>query len=240
MLVDIAGFSVRVFRDNEVAWRSRVQVGRPYRATPVFRDRIRYLEFNPTWTVPPGILRKDVIPAVQRDASYLPDRDMSVLTSDGRSVDPASIDWSRYPKERFPYRIVQAPGPRNALGLVKFMFPNDHLVFLHDTPSRALFERTERGFSSGCIRVENPFALAELLLDDEAEWSRQQIDDVVASAEIRRVNLRQPLPVLLLYWTIDIEQPGRVGFNRDLYDRDAAVLEGLEGEFRVRKRPIAP
>ena len=127
----------------------------------------------------------------------------------------------------------QGPGPGNALGRVKFIFPNDHFVFLHDTPSRGLFDRADRMFSSGCIRVEHPLELAELLLRDPEEWNEQSIAAVLESGKPTTVFLDEPLPVLLMYWTVDVTQPDRVVFYRDVYQRDAAVLEGLEEDFRV-------
>ncbi|UCF90068.1 MAG: L,D-transpeptidase family protein, partial [Desulfobacterales bacterium] len=166
VLVDIAGFQAYLFQEDGILWKSRVQVGRPYRSTPVFRSDIKYLVLNPTWTVPPGILRKDILPAVKKNPNYLIERNINVIDRQGNIINQDAIDWSQYPKKRFPYMLRQDPGPRNALGLIKIMFPNKHLVYLHDTPSRSLFEREDRTFSSGCIRVEKPFELAELLLDN--------------------------------------------------------------------------
>jgi murein L,D-transpeptidase YcbB/YkuD len=237
VLVDIAGFELRLFRDDAMVWMTRVQVGRPYRKTPVFRSRIRYMDFNPTWTIPPGILRKDTLPAVKRDPSYLSQRNIRVLDRGGNEVSASAVDWSRYPAAPFPYRLVQDPGPNNALGRVKFMFPNEHLVFLHDTPSRSLFDRSQRAFSSGCIRVENPFELARLLLNDPQEWSAEAIARVVDSRETRTVQLPEPELVLLLYWTVDLTREGHVGFKRDLYDRDAPLLAALSQEFALHARP---
>ncbi len=171
VVVDIAGFEVSMFRDGQRLFNGRAQVGRPYRSTPVFSDTITYIEFNPTWTVPPTIFKNDVLPAIKRDPGYLAKRDMQVLTMDGREVDPAAVDWELYPRQGFPYMIRQRPGPANALGRLKIMFPNEHMVYLHDTPSRELFRRSERTFSSGCIRVENAEQLAALLLDDPDQWN---------------------------------------------------------------------
>ncbi len=232
VLVDIAGFRVHLFENDEVVWSSRAQVGRPYRRTPVFRDEIRYLVFNPTWTVPPGILRNDILPQLRRDPGMLQRRNMVVLDGKGRTVDPATVQWSRYPGRPFPYRIRQEPGPDNALGRIKFMFPNDHLVYLHDTPSKALFEPAERAFSSGCIRVQKPFELAELLLNDPVKWGARQIGDLVESKRTRTVNLPEPVPVLLLYWTVAVGEDGTVSFKPDLYERDGALLKALDAAFR--------
>ncbi|MDJ0927649.1 MAG: L,D-transpeptidase family protein [Gammaproteobacteria bacterium] len=232
LAVNIAGFRTFLFRDGDDIWETRVMVGRPYRQTPVFRGDIRYLEFNPTWTIPPGILRNDVLPAIKRDPNYLRDRNISVIDRDGRKVDPATVDWNKYTRG-VPYTLRQEPGPDNALGLIKFIFPNEHFVFLHDTPSRALFGRSERTFSSGCIRVENPFELAELLLNDAERWDADAIQNVVDSRQTRRVNLQEKFPVLIFYLTavVDPKEPPR--FMKDVYNRDPALLEALNGDVEI-------
>jgi murein L,D-transpeptidase YcbB/YkuD len=234
VLVDIAGFELRYYEDSEEVWRTRVQVGRPYRRTPVFRSAIRYLDVNPTWTVPPGILRRDILPKVRRNPDYLGSKQMRLFDGSGAEVDPMGVDWSQ---ERFPYRFVQDPGPTNALGRIKFMFPNSHFVFLHDTPSRALFERTDRTFSSGCIRVEDPLRLAELLFGDPERYGRAHFEGLIESGRTQSVNLPEPVTVVLLYWTIEVRPDGSVHFKQDPYDRDHAILEGLEGEFELGGRP---
>ncbi|MDH3899835.1 MAG: L,D-transpeptidase family protein [Gammaproteobacteria bacterium] len=238
VLVDIAGFHVRLVRDGNIVWETRAQVGKPYRKTPVFRSRITYMDVNPTWTVPPTILRKDVLPAIKRDPEYLQEKNMRVLDRQGSPVDPATIDWSIYPGTGFPYMVRQDPGPGNALGRVKFMFPNKHAVYLHDTPSKSLFNRTERAFSSGCIRIENPYDFAELLMDDPGTWSREDIQKVIETRETRSVTLPQPITVLLLYWTVDFDEDGTVVFRQDIYDRDVPILSGLQQPFRFRDRPV--
>jgi murein L,D-transpeptidase YcbB/YkuD len=234
VLVDIAGFELRYYEDSEEVWRTRVQVGRSYRRTPVFRSAIRYLDVNPTWTVPPGILRRDIVPRVRKDQGYLSSKQLRLFDSSGAEVDPTSVDWSQ---ERFPYRFVQDPGPGNALGRIKFMFPNSHFIFLHDTPSRALFERTDRTFSSGCIRVEDPLKLAELLFGDPERFGRSHFERLIEGKQTQSVNLPEPVTVVLLYWTIEVRPDGSVHFKQDPYDRDRAVLEALEGDFEFKGRP---
>ena len=238
VIVDITGFYVKYFRGGEVVWEGRAQVGKPYRKTPVFKDQIRYLEFNPTWTVPPTILRNDVLPAIKRDPGYLVKKNMRVLDRKGNPVDAAAIDWSQYPEKSFPYMIRQEPGPGNALGRIKFMFPNKHLVYLHDTPSKSLFERSDRAFSSGCIRVENPFDFAERLLEKTPGWDRSRIMREVDNAKTSRVNLAEQVTVMLLYWTVAVDAAGTVFFKEDIYQRDAVVLDGLNGGFEFRQSPI--
>ena len=238
VIADIAGFKVFVYKDNEIIWTSRVQVGRPYRQTPVFKATITYMELNPTWTVPPGILAKDILPAVKKDPNYLKERNIKVVNRSGNIIKQDSIDWSKYSGRNFPYRLRQDPGPNNAMGLIKIMFPNKHLVFIHDTPSRSLFDRTDRTFSSGCIRTEKPFELAEILLDNPAKWNQESFKRIIDSGQTQTIRLPKPVPVLLFYWTASMEPDGGVRFKKDPYQRDAEVLEGLNGEFKFRKRPV--
>jgi murein L,D-transpeptidase YcbB/YkuD len=226
VLVDIAGFEVMVYRDSKLVWQTRAQVGRPFRATPVFHSTMKYLVLNPTWTVPPGILSKDVLPAVRKDPGYLERKHMRVLDRAGKAIDPSAVDWSG--KAAFPYTIRQDPGPWNALGRIKFMFPNPHFVFLHDTPSRSLFDRNDRAFSSGRIRVQKPFELAALLLDDPERWSREQLVAALDTPETQSVFLDKPVTVVLLYFTVRVRDDDDIRFKRDLYDRDPAVLRALD------------
>lgn len=227
LLVDIAGFVLHLVSDNEFTWSSSIQVGKPYRQTPVLSSRIRYLEWNPTWTVPPTILEEDVLPAIRRDIDYLQRQHMDVLTYQNEWIDPQSIDWQRYSAETFPYKIRQQPGSWNALGTVKFIFPNDHLVYLHDTPSKSLFSRSNRAFSSGCIRVAKPYELAKLLLDINGIEADQQIRDRLDSGKTSRQYLDQGFPVVLLYWTTKELEDGSLVFAPDIYDRDTRLLEAL-------------
>jgi murein L,D-transpeptidase YcbB/YkuD len=190
------------------------------------------MELNPTWTVPPGILSKDILPAVKRDPGYLAQKNISVIDRDGRKVDPATVNWQAYSRG-VPYTLRQEPGPGNALGRIKFIFPNKHFVFLHDTPSRGLFDRAERTFSSGCIRVENPFELAELLVEDQPQWDRAALDQVIESRQTRRIHLQERLPVLILYLTANVDEDDRIRFYKDVYDRDAKLLEALNGDVSI-------
>ena len=235
IIVSIAGFEVFYVVDGVVVWRARAQVGKLYRRTPVFTANLKYLEFNPTWTVPPTILAKNVLPAIQKDVSYLSQKQMKVLDQNGNVIPPDRVEWSKYHGRGFPYIIRQDPGPHNALGRVKFIFPNPHFVFLHDTPSKSLFERAERTFSSGCIRVEHPFELAELVLADPVKWNQESISALIESGETRRVHLREPLQVMVTYFTAFAGLGDMVQFRRDVYERDAAVLKALRGDVVARK-----
>jgi murein L,D-transpeptidase YcbB/YkuD len=235
VVTNIASFQTFLVRGREIVWSARSQVGRPYRETPVFTAKIKYLQFNPTWTVPPGILANDILPAVQKDVGYLAAKNMDLVNRNGDKVDPATVDWSQYGSGRMPpFQFVQRPGPTNALGRVKFIFPNSHFVFLHDTPSKSLFDRTERTFSSGCIRVENPFEFAELLLDDPRKWNPESIQALLDSEKPQTVFLKEPLTVMLLYGTVGLLDDDVVYFYNDIYGRDGRVLESLDSDFEFR------
>jgi len=242
ILVNIAAFKSTFFRNNKIEWTERSQVGKEYRQTPVFKADLKYLVFNPTWTVPPTILAKDILPAIKKDISYLKRKNMKVLSRNGKVLDPLTIEWNKYNGSNFPYIIRQDPGPSNALGRVKFIFPNKHFVFLHDTPSKALFNRDKRALSSGCIRVEHPYNLAEVVLNDSIKWNLQKIEDMVKSKKTRTVYLDNPLPVLLLYATAfpANRSDDIISFREDIYNRDQAILKELKGQFRRKKRHLDP
>ncbi|MGR9093344.1 MAG: L,D-transpeptidase family protein, partial [Gammaproteobacteria bacterium] len=228
LVVNIAAFQAAYLRGGEILWRARAVVGRPYRQTPIFKALMTHVITNPTWTVPPTILRKDVLPAMARDPAYLKAKRLRVFDRAGNAVNPDTIDWQRTRSDGFPYVLRQDPGAHNALGRIKFMFPNPHIVYLHDTPSRELFERAERTFSSGCIRVEHPFELATLLLRDDPAW---QPENTLAETRPRRFDLNHAVTVMLLYLTAFADADGKVQFRRDVYARDAAVLRALDGPF---------
>lgn len=232
LLVNIAGFNARLYLDGKLAWQSRVVVGRPYRKTPAFRAEMQYLVLNPEWVLPPTILKEDVLPKVASDRGYLAGHDMRVVSNAGRQIDPREVDWARYRKGGFPYQIVQAAGPDNPLGRIKFMLPNPYSVYLHDTPAKTLFLRSERAYSSGCIRLERPMELALLLLGDPEQWSAEALEAEIAKGETRNVQIGRRVPVMILYHTAEVGEDGRTYFHPDLYDQDAAVLEALGRPFR--------
>jgi murein L,D-transpeptidase YcbB/YkuD len=237
VVVDIAGYGVRYLRSAHVMWRARAIIGKPYRQTPIFRADITNVVFNPTWTVPPGILASDVLPQLKRGENVLARKNLRVLDRSGKPVDSAQIDWSKYTARNVPYMFRQEPGDNNALGHVKINSPNPHLVYLHDTPSRSLFDQNDRSFSSGCIRVERPLELAEILLADPAKWNAAAIQAAVKAGTTRSVNLPHKVAVLFVYWTVDADADGHTLFKRDVYQRDAKLLRALDSRFSVGSRP---
>ena len=229
IVVNVAAFEVYLVAGRQRVWTARCQVGSQARQTPIFRSDMRYLVFNPTWTVPSGILSRDILPPLRRgDLSVLERKKLKVLDRHGGAVSPASVDWSGITARNCPYTFRQDAGPDNALGRVKFMFPNSYSVYLHDTPSRDLFDAPTRAFSSGCIRVDRPLELAELLLASR-KWDASAIQRAVESGKTTTVSLPRPLPVMLLYWTaFPIQGSGLVSFAPDLYRRDAPILKALD------------
>lgn len=229
VVVNVASAEVAVLQEpsGTAIFRSRAQVGKPYRQTPIFKGNIQYLQVNPTWTVPPTILRNDVLPKLKQDADgYLTSKHMDLLDQQGNRVDHMKLDWSAIGPGNFPYIVRQRPGPWNALGQVKFIFPNPHFVFLHDTPSRALFDRPDRTFSSGCIRVERPFELAEIVLDDSA-WDQASLEALLKEESPRNISLQTDMPVFILYWTAMVDADGTTRFFKDVYQRDAKLLAAM-------------
>ena len=218
IVVNIAGFELYYLRGHRVIWETPVMVGTVAHQTPVFTARLKYLEFNPTWTVPRSIIARSLFPKFSANPQYVIDNRYNLIDSDGRHADPLTLDWSAYTGRNFPYSVVQEPGPNNALGRVKFIFPNRYAVYLHDTPSRALFARSARAFSSGCVRVRNPLEFAEVLLDDPQQWSLGQVESLVESRKPQeRVFLQRPVDVMLMYWTTSPTPGGTVQFHADVY-----------------------
>jgi murein L,D-transpeptidase YcbB/YkuD len=232
IMVNIAGFEMSVVDAGEIVMRQRVIVGRDYRQTPVFSGRMTYLVLNPSWEVPHSIASRDLLREVQADQRYIDRMGFDIFRGWGANqqrIDAAEVDWQALSPQRMPYRFRQRPGPLNALGQVKFMFPNKHAVYLHDTPSRELFNRAERAFSSGCIRVQEPLALADHLLAGSERWSPDALRQALDSRREMTVALPQAMPVHLQYltaWGSD----GRLELRRDIYNRDAAVADALEAE----------
>ena len=228
VVVNIPGYELYFFRDAVLDWQTDVMVGTIRTQTPIFRADMSYLEFNPTWTVPRSIIGRSLYGKFAADPEYVAEHNYTLYNSDGTPVDPNEIDWASTSRSRFPYRVVQQPGPGNALGRVKFMFPNKYAIYLHDTPSKALFSRTARAFSAGCVRVRDPLKFAELLLRDENGWDRGKIDAVIDGGERTVVRFETPIDVMLMYWTASPDLVSGIQFHPDIYNRDARSLELLE------------
>jgi murein L,D-transpeptidase YcbB/YkuD len=208
-----------------------VVVGRAYRSqTPVFADEMRYVIFRPYWNVPTAIQRNELIPKIQRNPSYVAQHQYQIIDGGGSVVTDGEIDADVMRGLRSgAYTIRQKPGPKNALGLVKFIFPNDYNVYLHSTPQPELFSRARRDFSHGCIRVENPASLAAWVLRNKPDWNPDRIRATMnGDTDNVQVNLDKPIPVLILYSTAVVEPDNEVHFFDDIYGYDASLQKALQ------------
>lgn len=239
VIVDIAGFFVYVYRDQEIVWRSRIQVGGPVRQTPSFRSKIDHLVLNPNWTAPPGVLDGLILPEACKNPSYVSQEGFTVLDAGGKAVDPSRIDWTAYSAKTLPFRLRLGPGPTNPMGAVKFSFPNEFQIFLHDTPDRDAFKDMQRAFSFGCVRVEKPLELAELLLNDPSRWSLARLLEITRTRKPQAIRLPHPMPIMLVYMTVLVEQDGTLFFRDDVYERDTAVLKALNERNETVSHPGA-
>jgi len=235
IIVNIANYKLDLISGTDTLVSMRVIVGKETRSTPVFNEQISYIVFSPSWTVPHTILQDDVIPELLKGPEYLEKRNMKLLRNDGSELAYSEIDWSVISKDNFPYMVRQSPGPGNALGQVKFMFPNTYNVYIHDTPSKGSFAREERDMSSGCVRVENPFDLAVLLLSDIPEWSPLKIRTAMQQDKEQTVRLKIPVDVVLIYLTAWTDGKDRIQFRKDVYQKDEKVMAALNQKPEVTK-----
>ncbi|MCL4866644.1 MAG: L,D-transpeptidase family protein, partial [Gemmatimonadales bacterium] len=210
LLVNIPEFRLHVFEADTVVLSMRVVVGTTVNSTVVFSDTVSTVVFSPSWTVPTGITQNEILPAMRRDPDYLRKENMEIIG--GTATRPL---------------IRQRPGPNNALGRVKFLFPNSYSIYMHDTPARQFFARDQRAFSHGCIRLEEPRALAEYLLRDDPAWTRQRITEAMLSGRETFVQLREGPPVMSVYFTAWVTSDGLLNFREDLYGHDRQLAAEL-------------
>lgn len=237
ILVNIPNFELGVVEDDQILMTMRVVVGRTSRRTPVFSGTMTYMELNPYWHIPPTIAREDILENIWKDPEYLLKTNIRVFKNwkaQAPEINPDSIDWSQITAKNLSFKLRQEPGPSNALGRIKFMFPNKFDVYLHDTPARALFKKTKRSSSSGCIRVEKPIELAEYLLRDDPKWTHEEILAAINSNKRQVVLIREPIAVHVLYRTAWVDEDDTIHFRDDIYGRDKMLDEALN------ERPPSP
>jgi murein L,D-transpeptidase YcbB/YkuD len=232
--VNIPEFTLRVVKDNEAIHTARVVVGKRHTQTPVITDEMETIVFNPYWNVPNSIKNEEIAPYFGGGGGFFGGYDTSVLQRHGlrlkiggRIIDPNSVDWSRYDLRNFD--LVQPPGPGNVLGKVKFLFPNSHDVYMHDTTQKHLFNNAVRAESHGCMRVQNPDQLAEILLRRDKNWSRAQLDSVWHGSDDNQITLDQKIPVYITYFTIRVNDDGSFATFNDLYGHDARMAAAIDG-----------
>ena len=234
LMVNIAGFKVRRIKNRQEVFSSRVIVGQYHKSTPIFKGMMQYIVLNPTWTLPYSIATSETLPKLKKDPGYLAAKHMIIMDRSGKVLDPDKINFHDYSSGNFPFTVRQKAGPWNALGQVKFIFPNKNAIYLHDTPSKSLFNRQDRAFSHGCIRTEDKWDLLISLMDDPDVWNMDKINEILDSGETTRIDLPKPLPIYLLYWTTGVDRKGKVYFIKDVYKRDPAVLKALNAPLKIR------
>jgi murein L,D-transpeptidase YcbB/YkuD len=228
MLVNLPAFKAYLIRGDRNVWESRTQIGQEAMQTPTFRATIRTVVLNPDWSVPESILQNEILAQMRAGKNVIDEQGLVIYDADNNVVDPSSIDWANADSTNFPYSLKQPAGDDNALGKVKFLFPNKYAIYLHDTPTKRLFEADRRTFSHGCIRIENPIDLAERLLQGQGDWGRAKIEDTIAHGETQNIAVENPLPILIVYWTVSVGASGEVRYARDIYDLDPPLLAALD------------
>ncbi len=226
ILVNIPEFKARLFRDGAQVYETRVVVGKPANQTPVFSDVMDHVIVNPYWNVPYSIASEELLPSILADPSYLARKNYEVVAG-GRVIGAGSVDWGSVNLNAV--RIRQRPGGGNALGQIKFMFPNRHSVYLHDTPSKSLFARPSRAFSHGCVRVQDPFDFADALLQLDPDWNAAKLKAMIGGSE-KRVDLTKTVPVHLAYFTAFVDEAGKLQRRPDIYGHNATLTRALEIE----------
>jgi murein L,D-transpeptidase YcbB/YkuD len=239
VMVNIPGYTLKAMDKGTVVLGMRVIVGSTERPTPVMSHRISHLVFNPTWTIPTTVARKDILPKVIRNPGWLKEHEIKVFDTlspgGAKVIDPRGVDWRTIGSRISRYRMRQDPGPKNSLGQIKFMFPNDFDVYLHDTPAREKFSRSVRNLSSGCVRVGDPPALTEFLMADMPDWPVERRREVLEKGETKTVFLRQSVPVHLTYQTVFVDDAGKVQFREDIYQRDTAFISAVTKRLPVQQ-----
>ena len=233
LIVNLATFMAEVRDEQKKTFETVVVIGQndPKYKTPEFHDELEYLVINPNWNVPYSIAVDEFLPRLQRGGGL--GKSYKLLTGGGKAVNPANVNFSKYSAKNFPYRIQQQPGPGNALGNVKFIFPNKHNIYLHDTPSKSLFSQATRTFSHGCVRVRDPRDLAATLMAPYYSDPAGAFNDILATKKERYVEMKTKVPVILRYFTTYVDDGGQIRHTRDVYNRDGLVKKGLEEQGLV-------
>ena len=221
LAVNIPEFQLHVYTNDKLDWSCNVVVGKSKRVnnTVIFNDSLESVVFSPYWNIPKGILAKEILPGIQKNINYLANHNLEVIDGE-KPIAATSINWSQYTASSFPYIIRQIPGKKNSLGLVKFLFPNQYDIYLHDTPEKSLFEEESRAFSHGCVRVVEPFKLAKFLLRNEPTWTDTKITTAMNGGVQNIVMLKTKVPVFIVYFTAFVDRAGKLNFRDDVYHHD--------------------
>jgi L,D-transpeptidase YcbB len=229
LLINIPEYKLHVFENKKLLWETNVVVGKEAKQTSIFKGNISRIILNPYWNVPNSIINKEILPKLKRNANYLDKNNMEVVSDEGKPINAATIHWNKYSKN-VPFIIRQKPGNDNSLGKMKFLFPNSFDIYLHDTPSKELFDRNKRDFSHGCIRVENPKKLLLYLLQNNASWNQEKIDNVLKTSKETGIAIKPNMPVYITYFTAWVDVNGNLNFRNDIYNLDDELAKEIFAE----------
>jgi L,D-transpeptidase YcbB len=236
LIVNIPDFSLKMIKRNKTVLHMRVVVGKQYTKTPIFSEKLKFIVINPVWKIPTAIIMREKIGKIRYEKDFFKRRNIKVTEGWGknaREVDPKTVDWKKVRIKDFynKYRFRQLSGPHNPLGRVKFMFPNEYNVYLHDTPQRKLFKKDMRYFSSGCIRLEKPLTLAKACLKGHRFWTPKRIESAVGGKLRQKIQLTKPIPIHILYRTAWVDKDGVVHFRQDIYGRDTKIIRAFRENY---------
>lgn len=227
VLVNIPEFQLRVIENKKTALKSRVIVGKTNMQTPIFSERMRYVQINPQWNVPDSIMRRSYVSKIAENPAWVASKGMELhkksYSLNSPKVDPASVDWSKYPKDGkgyIPYKLVQVPSPKNGLGRMKFVFPNRHAVYIHDTQSKSLFKKHVRAFSHGCVRLSKPKTLLKCITAKYSNEKKETVEKWYKSTKTKHLRVSKPLPVHMVYYTAYVDEKGALTLFNDIYGFD--------------------
>lgn len=231
LLINIPEFRLHVFENGKQAWAMNVVVGKTATQTSIFKGHLSTIVLNPYWGIPTSIVKNEILQKLKRNADYLSDNNMEVL-SGNTVVNPNKINWKKYKdNENVPFTFRQKPGDDNALGKIKFLFPNNFSIYLHDTPSKGLFNESKRAFSHGCIRVAEPNRLALYLLRKDSTWNENRVNKILKTDKEYGIRVRPTVPVYIVYFTTWVDSAGQINFRKDLYDLDTKLSKEIFGSM---------
>lgn len=219
VFINIAANQLEFIKNDSLVMDMKIIIGRSYRKTPVFNADVTYIAFNPYWIMPPGIMKKDVLPKIKADTSFITKNYMHILKDD-KKINYTDLNWNEVDSNHVHYKIVQNPGPNNPLGVVEFAFPNPYFVYMHDTPSKKLFDEPSPAFSSGCIRLSKAVELAKYILSEDKNWEGKKIDSLINTGKNYQVYLSVPIKIYITYFTAWVNKDGSLQFAPDIYKKD--------------------
>jgi L,D-transpeptidase YcbB len=226
LLVNIPEYKLHVFKNKKILWETNVVVGKEAKQTTIFKGNISRIILNPYWNIPNSIINSEILPALRRNSNYLSKKNMEAVTFEGKAINASSINWNKYTKN-VPFIIRQKPGANNALGKMKFLFPNSFSIYLHDTPSKELFDRNKRDFSHGCIRVENPNKLLMYLLENNKTYTQGKINKILKTNIETGISVNPNMPVYIAYFTAWVDHNGNLNFRNDIYNLDEELANEI-------------